>query len=106
MATKQDLAPWHVNRRSSSGARYRATLCLLLRPGTARPRELYQRQAPHQQSGHTWRTESAAPCKRSEAERSALRQAATRLQEMLAAEGLAENEMIADFKRWRAGRRK
>jgi PHD/YefM family antitoxin component YafN of YafNO toxin-antitoxin module len=44
--------------------------------------------------------------KRSEAERSALRQAATRLQEMLAAEGLTEDEMIADFKRWRAGRRK
>jgi PHD/YefM family antitoxin component YafN of YafNO toxin-antitoxin module len=44
--------------------------------------------------------------KRSEAERSALRQAAVRLQEMLAAEGLSEDEMIADFKRWRAGRRK
>jgi PHD/YefM family antitoxin component YafN of YafNO toxin-antitoxin module len=44
--------------------------------------------------------------KRSEAERSALRQAATRLQEMLVAEGLTEDEMIADFKRWRAGRRK
>lgn len=44
--------------------------------------------------------------KRSEAERSALRQAATRLQEMLAAEGITEDEMVADFKRWRAGRRK
>jgi len=44
--------------------------------------------------------------KRSEAERSALRQAAARLQEMLAAEGLTEDEMIAAFKRWRAGRRK
>ena len=43
---------------------------------------------------------------RSEAERSALRQAAARLQEMLAAEGITENEIIADFKRWRAGRRK
>jgi PHD/YefM family antitoxin component YafN of YafNO toxin-antitoxin module len=43
---------------------------------------------------------------RSEAERSALRRAATRLQEMLAAEGLTEDEMVADFKRWRAGRRK
>lgn len=43
---------------------------------------------------------------RSEAERSALRQAAGRLQEMLAAEGITENEIIADFKRWRAGRRK
>ena len=44
--------------------------------------------------------------KRSEAERSALKQAATRLQEMLAAEGLTEDEIMADFKRWRAGRRK
>jgi PHD/YefM family antitoxin component YafN of YafNO toxin-antitoxin module len=44
--------------------------------------------------------------RRSEAEQSALRQAATRLQEMLAAEGITEDEIIADFKRWRAGRRK
>jgi PHD/YefM family antitoxin component YafN of YafNO toxin-antitoxin module len=43
---------------------------------------------------------------RSEAERSALRQAATRLQEMLAAEGITEDEILADFKRWRADRRK
>jgi hypothetical protein len=43
---------------------------------------------------------------RSEAERFALRQAAARLQEMLAAEGISEDEIIADFKRWRAGRRK
>jgi len=43
---------------------------------------------------------------RSEAERSALRQTATRLQEMLAAEGITEDEILADFKRWRAGRRK
>ena len=44
--------------------------------------------------------------RRSEAERSALRQAATQLQEMLAAEGITEDEIIADFRRWRAGRRK
>jgi hypothetical protein len=44
--------------------------------------------------------------RRSEAERSALRQAASRLQEMLAAEGITEDEVIADFRRWRAGRRK
>jgi PHD/YefM family antitoxin component YafN of YafNO toxin-antitoxin module len=44
--------------------------------------------------------------KRSEVERSALKQAAARLREMLAAEGLTEDEMIADFKRWRAGTRK
>ena len=44
--------------------------------------------------------------KRSEADRSALRQAAARLQDMLAAEGITEDEIITDFKRWRAGRRK
>jgi PHD/YefM family antitoxin component YafN of YafNO toxin-antitoxin module len=43
---------------------------------------------------------------RSEAERTALKEAATRLQEMLAAEGITEDEIIGDFKRWRAGRRK
>jgi PHD/YefM family antitoxin component YafN of YafNO toxin-antitoxin module len=40
--------------------------------------------------------------RRSEAERSALRQAAGRLQEILAAEGITEDEVIADFRRWRA----
>jgi len=44
--------------------------------------------------------------RRSEAKRTALRQAATRLQEMLAAEGITEDEIIGDFKRWRASRRK
>jgi hypothetical protein len=44
--------------------------------------------------------------RRSEAERSALRQAAGRLQEMLAAEGITEDEVIADFRRRHAGRRK
>jgi len=44
--------------------------------------------------------------RRSEAERAALKEAAARLQEMLAAEGVTEDEMIADFKRWRSARRK
>jgi PHD/YefM family antitoxin component YafN of YafNO toxin-antitoxin module len=44
--------------------------------------------------------------KRSEAERAALKEAASRLQKMLEAEGLSEEEILADFKRWRAGRRK
>lgn len=44
--------------------------------------------------------------KRSEAERSALREAASRLQKMLEAEGISEEEVIADFKRWRAGKHK
>jgi len=44
--------------------------------------------------------------KRSEAERTALREAASRLQKMLEAEDISEEEIAADFKRWRAGRRK
>jgi prevent-host-death family protein len=44
--------------------------------------------------------------RRSEAERAELKEAAARLQEMLLAEGLSEDEIIADFKRWRAGGRK
>ena len=44
--------------------------------------------------------------KRSEAERAALREAASRLQKMLKAEGVSEEEIVADFKRWRVGRRK
>jgi len=43
--------------------------------------------------------------KRSEAERTALREAASRLQKMLEAEGTSEKEIAVDFKRWRAGRR-
>jgi PHD/YefM family antitoxin component YafN of YafNO toxin-antitoxin module len=43
---------------------------------------------------------------RSEAERSALREAAARLQTMLAAEGIREGEIVRDFRRWRAGKRK
>jgi prevent-host-death family protein len=44
--------------------------------------------------------------RRSEAERAELKEAAARLQEMLIAEGVSEDEIIADFKRWRAGGRK
>jgi hypothetical protein len=44
--------------------------------------------------------------KRSEAERSVLGQAAARIQDILAAEGITEDDVIADFNRWRAGRRK
>jgi PHD/YefM family antitoxin component YafN of YafNO toxin-antitoxin module len=39
--------------------------------------------------------------KRSEADRAALKQAAIRLQKMLAAEGLTEEEILKDFKQWR-----
>lgn len=44
--------------------------------------------------------------KRSEAERAALKEAASRLQRVLDAEGISDEEIVADFKKWRAGGRK
>src|ERR1700730_4393644 len=44
--------------------------------------------------------------KRTEADRAALKEAASRLQAMLAEQGISEEEILKDFKRWRAGRRK
>ena len=44
--------------------------------------------------------------KRSDAERAQLKEATARLQEMLLAEGITEDEIIEDFNRWRAERRK
>jgi PHD/YefM family antitoxin component YafN of YafNO toxin-antitoxin module len=44
--------------------------------------------------------------KRGEAERIALKEAAVRLQQALEAEGISEEEILKDFKRWRAGRRR
>lgn len=44
--------------------------------------------------------------KRTEAERTALREAASRPQEALAAERISEDEVLKDFKRWRRGDRK
>ncbi len=40
--------------------------------------------------------------KRSEAEREALKQASARWQQILDAEGIDDDEVVADFKRWRA----
>jgi PHD/YefM family antitoxin component YafN of YafNO toxin-antitoxin module len=40
--------------------------------------------------------------KRSDADKEALREAATRWQEILDAEGIFEDEAVADFKRWRS----
>jgi PHD/YefM family antitoxin component YafN of YafNO toxin-antitoxin module len=40
--------------------------------------------------------------KRSETERVALKEAAARLDALLAAIGVTEEELVADFKRWRA----
>jgi hypothetical protein len=42
--------------------------------------------------------------KRSEAERSALKEAASHLQELLSAKGITEEEAIEDFKRWRSSK--
>jgi PHD/YefM family antitoxin component YafN of YafNO toxin-antitoxin module len=44
--------------------------------------------------------------KRSETERAALKAAAAQLQEILAAEGIHEDEILEDLKRWRTRRRK
>ena len=44
--------------------------------------------------------------KRTEAERMALKEAASRLQEALSAEGISEEEVMKDFKRWRRGTHK
>jgi hypothetical protein len=44
--------------------------------------------------------------KRTETERTALKEAAARLDELLAAKGMNEDEMVADFKQWRADKRR
>lgn len=44
--------------------------------------------------------------KRSEEERTALKEASARLQKALSAEGISEEELVKDFKRWRRGERK
>ena len=44
--------------------------------------------------------------KRSEAERIALKEAAAQLDALLASKGISEEEIVADFKRWRTGKRR
>ena len=44
--------------------------------------------------------------KRSDADRGALREAATRWQEVLDAEGISEDEAVVGFKKWRAGQKR
>ena len=44
--------------------------------------------------------------KRTDAERAALKEAASRLQLALAAEGISEEEILKDFKRWRRAEHK
>ncbi len=43
---------------------------------------------------------------RSHAERDALKEAASRLQSMLAEQGVSEDEIVRDFRRWRTAKRK
>lgn len=47
-----------------------------------------------------------ASCKRTQAERVALEKAASRLHEVLASEGIIEDENLVAFKRWRTPKRK
>ena len=42
--------------------------------------------------------------KRSETERTALKEAAAQLDALLAAKGVTEDELVADFKRWRTAK--
>jgi PHD/YefM family antitoxin component YafN of YafNO toxin-antitoxin module len=44
--------------------------------------------------------------KRSEADRTALAEAGKRLREMLEAQGISEDEIVQDFRRWRSSRNK
>jgi PHD/YefM family antitoxin component YafN of YafNO toxin-antitoxin module len=44
--------------------------------------------------------------KRAEADRAALKEVASRLRAALAAEGISEEEILKDFKQWRASGRK
>jgi hypothetical protein len=44
--------------------------------------------------------------KRTEIEREALRVAGARVDELLAAKGVVEDELVADFKQWRAAKRR
>jgi PHD/YefM family antitoxin component YafN of YafNO toxin-antitoxin module len=44
--------------------------------------------------------------KRSEADRAALQEASVRWQQILAIEGISEEDALKDFQQWRAGQRK
>jgi len=44
--------------------------------------------------------------KRTDADRTALKEAASKLQDMLTSQGVSEDEIVEDFKQWRRGRRK
>jgi PHD/YefM family antitoxin component YafN of YafNO toxin-antitoxin module len=44
--------------------------------------------------------------KRTDADRTALKEAASKLQDILTSQGVSEDEIVEDFKKWRRGRRK
>jgi PHD/YefM family antitoxin component YafN of YafNO toxin-antitoxin module len=44
--------------------------------------------------------------KRTDEDRTALKHAAAQLDVLLASQGITEEEVVADFKRWRAGKRR
>jgi PHD/YefM family antitoxin component YafN of YafNO toxin-antitoxin module len=44
--------------------------------------------------------------KRTDTERAALKEASARLQQVLASAGVSEEDVVADFKRWRADKRR
>ncbi|MGA2136064.1 MAG: prevent-host-death protein [Bryobacteraceae bacterium] len=44
--------------------------------------------------------------KRSETERAALKEVAAKFDELLAAKGITEDDLVADFRRWRAAKRR
>jgi hypothetical protein len=64
------------------------------------------RKCVHTRHGDTIGYYIPARRKRSEAERTALKEAAVRLQQVLTAEGISEEEILSDFNQWRAGRGK
>jgi hypothetical protein len=64
------------------------------------------RSRGHTRHGDTIGYYIPARCKHTEAERAAIEKAATRPADVLAARGVTEYELVADFKKWRAARRK
>jgi PHD/YefM family antitoxin component YafN of YafNO toxin-antitoxin module len=44
--------------------------------------------------------------KRTDADRTALKEAASKLQDILTSQGISEDEIVEDFKQWRRGKRK
>jgi hypothetical protein len=77
-------------------------------PGSNLPATLLETEVPVAitRHGDTIGYYIPARRKRTEAERTALKEVAARLQQVLAAEGISEEEILKDFKQWRVGGRK